>query len=166
MTNSISLYSLSFREARTYLWAAGFIVANMVLPHVFHLLPQGGIIFAPLSLVIMAGGFKLGWRVALLAAVVSPLANHLLLGTPVWDMLPLMTSKLVIIAIVSGLMAQRFKSAHLPVIISTVLICLVLGGIAGVIFTGDSSSAITDITLGWPGLLLMTFGTWLVANKL
>jgi hypothetical protein len=42
------------------MWAAIFVACNLVLPQMFHLIPQGGIIFAPLSLVILAGAYKSG----------------------------------------------------------------------------------------------------------
>ena len=57
MEASARLYTLNYDEARTYLWAAVFVACNMLLPQVFHLIPQGGIIFAPLSLVILAGSY-------------------------------------------------------------------------------------------------------------
>jgi len=53
-----------------------------MLPQVFHLVPQGGIVFAPLSLVILTGAYKLGWKTGLLAAVASPLVNNLVFGLP------------------------------------------------------------------------------------
>ena len=64
-------YTLNYDEAKTYLWASIFVACNLVLPHVFHLIPQGGIIFAPLSLVILTGAYKFGWRVGLIAALAS-----------------------------------------------------------------------------------------------
>ncbi len=86
METTARLYNLNYDEARTYLWTALFVVCNMLLPHLFHLIPQGGIIFAPLSLVILAGAYKLGWRVGLLAALASPLVNHLVTGMPAWGL--------------------------------------------------------------------------------
>ena len=60
MNASARLYTLNYDEAKTYLWATIFVACNLVLPHVFHLIPQGGIIFAPLSLVILIGAYKFG----------------------------------------------------------------------------------------------------------
>ena len=44
METSARLYTLNYDELKTYLWASVFVVCNMVLPQVFHLIPQGGII--------------------------------------------------------------------------------------------------------------------------
>ena len=94
METNVKLYALNYDEVKTYLWAALFVVCNLVLPQVFHLIPQGGIIFAPLSFVILAGAYKFGWKTGLLAAVASPLVNHLLTGQPAWGVLEVMTLKL------------------------------------------------------------------------
>ena len=64
-------YTLNYDEAKTYLWASIFVASNLMLHQVFHLIPQGGIIFAPLSLVILTGAYKFGWRVGLIAALAS-----------------------------------------------------------------------------------------------
>ena len=96
MESSAKLYVFNYSEAKTYLWATVFVACNLVLPQLFHLIPQGGFIFAPLSLVILAGSYKLGWRVGLLAAVVSPLLNHVLTGMPAWGVLSVMMLKLVL----------------------------------------------------------------------
>ena len=69
MEASVRLYALNYDEVKTYLWAAVFVACNMVLPPLFHLIPQGGVIFSPLSLVILAGAYKFGWKAGSLAAV-------------------------------------------------------------------------------------------------
>lgn len=158
------LYTLNYDEARTYLWAAVFVTCNLVLPQLFHLIPQGGIMFAPLSLVILAGTYKLGWRVGLLAAVASPLVNHLLTGLPATEMLPLMTLKLAILAMVAGLTAQHFKKATLPLIIGVVLAAEALGGLGELALTGGIAATVQDFTVGYPGLLLQVIGTYLICK--
>lgn len=136
----------------------------MLLPHLFHLIPQGGIIFAPLSLVILAGSYKLGWRVGLLAALASPLVNHLLTGMPAWGVLPVMTLKLVALALVAGFTAQHFQKVSIPLIVGVVLAATLIGGLGELVFTGEFAATIQDFTIGWPGLLLQIIGTYLVCK--
>ena len=38
---TVRLYTLNYDEAKTYMWAAVFIVCNLALPQLFHLIPQG-----------------------------------------------------------------------------------------------------------------------------
>ena len=44
----VQLYCLSLREAKSYLVAMAFIVGNIVLPQLCHLMPQGGLIWLPI----------------------------------------------------------------------------------------------------------------------
>lgn len=166
MESKARLYTLSYEEARTYLWAALFVVCNLVLPQVFHLIPQGGFIFAPLSLVILAGAYKFGWRVGLIAALASPLVNHLLTGMPAWGILPVMTFKLAALALVAGFTAQYFKKVSVTLLVGVVLASLLVGGLGELALTGGIASTVQDVTIGWPGLLLQVVGAYLVCKYL
>ena len=166
METNARLYTLNYDEVRTYLWATVFVACNIVLPQLFHLIPQGGIMFAPLSLVILAGAYKFGWKVGLLAAVAPPLINHLLTGLPAWGVLQVMTLKLIILALVAGLTAQYFKKVTLPLIIGVVLAAEVLGGLGELALTGGIAATVQDFTIGWPGLLLQIVGTYLICKYL
>lgn len=166
METSARLYSFNYNELRTYLWSMLFVACNILLPQVFHLVPQGGIVFAPLSFVILAGSYKLGWKTGLLAAVASPLVNHLLTGMPAWDMMPLMTLKLAALALLAGLAAQHFKRVSLPLIVGVVLVAELLGALAELLLTGGIASTVQDFSVGYPGLLLQVAGTWIVCKYL
>ena len=166
MEASARLYTLNYDEAKTYLWATVFVACNLVLPQVFHLIPQGGIVFAPLSLVILAGAYKLGWRVGLIAALASPLVNHLLTGMPAWSTLPVMTLKLVVLALTAGFTAQHFKQATLPLLIGVVLVSMLAGGLGELALTGGIGGTVQDFTIGWPGILLQITGAYLVCKYL
>lgn len=166
MEASARLYTFTYAETKTYLWAAVFIACNLVLPQVFHLIPQGGIIFAPLSLVILAGAYKFGWRVGLIAALASPLVNHLLTGMPAWDVLPVMTLKLTVLALVAGFTAQHFREVTLPLLAGVVLASMLIGGLGELVLTGGIEATVQDVTIGWPGMLLQVIGAYLVCKYL
>ncbi len=162
MEATTKLYTLNYDEAKTYMWAAIFVACNLVLPQVFHLIPQGGIIFAPLSLVILAGAYKFGWKTGLLAAVLSPLVNHLLTGMPAWGMLAVMTMKLAVIALVAGLAAQYFKTVNILLLVGVVLVSEAVGCVGELVLTGGIATTLADFTMGWPGLLLQVVGSLLI----
>ena len=164
METSVKLYTLNYDEVKTYLWAAVFVACNMVLPQVFHLIPQGGIVFAPLSLVILAGAYKLGWKAGLLAAVASPLVNNLVFGLPAWGVLQVMMLKLVVLALAAGLTAQYFRRVSLPLLVGVVLVSEVVGGLGELLLTGGIRATVQDFTIGWPGLLLQVLGTYLIVK--
>lgn len=162
MEANVRLYALNYDEAKTYLWATVFVACNLVLPQVFHLIPQGGVIFSPLSLVILAGAYKFGWKTGLLAALASPLVNHLITGLPAWEVMPVMTMKLSVLAIVAGLAAQRFKAVSLTLLIGVILVSKTIGCLGELAITGGIAATVQDFTVGWPGLLLQVFGAWLI----
>ena len=164
MEKSVRLYALNFNEAKTWLWAAVFVACNMLLPHLFHLIPQGGVIFAPLSFVILVGAYKFGWKTGLLAALLSPLANHLITGLPAWGVLQVMALKLVVLALCAGLTAQYFRKVNIPLVIGVVLVSELIGGLGEYLLTGAIDATVADFTIGWPGLLLQVFGTWGILN--
>ena len=145
MEASARLYTLNYDEAKTYMWAAIFVACNLVLPQVFHLIPQRGIIFAPLSLVILAGAYKFGWRVGLIAALASPLA---------------------VLALIAGFTAQHFRKVTLPLLIGVVLVAELAGGLGELALTGGVEATIQDFTIGWPGQLLQVIGAYLVCKYL
>ena len=162
MEANVRLYALNYDEAKTYLWATVFVACNLALPQLFHLIPQGGVIFSPLSLVILVGAYKFGWKTGLLAALASPLVNHAITGMPAWEVMPVMTLKLTVLALVAGFAAQRFKTVSLPLLIGVVLVSLAIGCLGEFILTGGIAATIADFTIGWPGLLLQVFGAWLI----
>ena len=164
METSARLYTLNYDELKTYLWASLFVVCNMVLPQVFHLIPQGGIIFAPLSLVILAGAYKFGWKTGVLAAVASPIINNLVFGLPAWGVLQVMLLKLVVLALAAGLTAQHARRVTLPLLVGVVLASEIVGGLGEFLLTGSATATIADFTIGWPGLLLQVIGTYLIVK--
>jgi len=162
MQATVRLHTLNYDEAKTYLWATIFVACNLILPQVFHLIPQGGTIFSPLSLVILIGAYKFGWKTGLLAALASPMVNHLLTGMPVTEVLPVMTMKLGVLALVAGLTAQYFKIVSLPLLIGVVLVSKAVEALGEFILTGGIAATMADFTIGWPGLLLQIVIGYLV----
>ncbi len=73
-----------------------------------------------------------------------------------------MTMKLAVLAVIAGLTAQYFKKASLPIIIGVVLVCKTVECVSELLLTGGIEATVTDFTMGWPGLLLQVFGTWLL----
>ena len=74
--------NLSVVNVRTYLFAVLFVGGNMLLPQLCHLMPDGGKIFLPIYFFTLIASYKLGLKVGILTAVLSPLCNHLLFGMP------------------------------------------------------------------------------------
>ena len=101
-TTSIKLYTMGYNEAKTYLVAAIFIVGNIALPQLCHLMPQGGMIWLPIYFFTLIGAYKYGWKVGLLTAIASPLLNHILFGMPAAAVLVPILVKSTLLALAAG----------------------------------------------------------------
>lgn len=165
-TTSLNLYSLQYKEAKTYWVAALFVVGNIVLPQLCHLVPQGGMILLPIYFFTLVGAYKYGWRVGLLTAIASPLINSLLFGMPAVALLPAIILKSVLLAIAAGYAASRFKKASLALLAGVVLFYQMVGTLGEWAMKGDFILAVQDFRLGIPGMLLQIFGGWLFINRI
>ena len=163
---TIRLYSLGWREMRTYLFAFLFIAGNIVLPQLCHLIPQGGLMLLPIYFFTLIAAYKFGFRVGLLTAVLSPLINSALFGMPPAAALPIITIKGVLLAGAAAWMASRSKGASLTALVAAVLGYQLAGGAIEWAMTGSIASALRDWKLGWPGMLLQAVGGWLILNHL
>ena len=99
-TTSIKLYALNFTQAKTYIVATLFILGNIALPQLCHLVPRGGMILLPIYFFTLIGAYKYGWKVGLLTAVLSPVINHLLFGMPAAAVLAPILVKSTILAVI------------------------------------------------------------------
>src|SRR3712207_609714 len=118
METNVRFYSLNYADYRTYMVSALFIVGNLLLPQLCHLVPQGGMILLPIYFFTLIGAYKFGWKVGLLTAIASPLLNSSLFGMPPVSALPAILVKSIFLAIAAGVAAPYTQKAPLPGIIS------------------------------------------------
>lgn len=166
MQTSVRLQSLPFNSLKTYLAAAVFIVANIAVPQLFHLVPQGGVTWLPIYLFTLVGAYKYGWRVGLLTALASPLINSLLFGMPAVASLPAITLKSVLLAAMAGYAASRFNKASLLLLAAVVLAYQAVGTLGEWAIKGDFILACQDFRIGIPGMLLQIVGGWFFINHM
>ena len=157
-TTSIKLYALNFTQAKTYIVAALFILGNIALPQLCHLVPQGGMILLPIYFFTLIGAYKYGWRVGLLTAVLSPIINHLLFGMPAAAVLAPILVKSTILALTAGYVAQNFQKATITLLALVVLAYQIAGGLFEWAWTGSLVAALQDFRLGLAGMALQIFG--------
>ncbi|MFT3739667.1 MAG: ECF transporter S component [Breznakibacter sp.] len=165
-TTTLKLYSLSYSQARTYMLAAAFVLGNVVVPQLFHLIPRGGLIFLPIYFFTLVGAYKYGWKVGLLTAVASPLANSALFGMPVIAMLPVLIAKSTLLAFAAGLAAMYFKRLSIAILTLVVLAYQLAGTLVEWAIVGDLLKAVQDFRLGLPGMALQIFGGYLAIKYL
>ena len=157
-TSSLHLESLPFSSLRTYLFAALFVVGNIVVPQLFHLVPGGGVTWLPIYFFTLVGAYCYGWRVGLLTALLSPAVNALLFGMPAVAALPAIELKSVLLAVFAGLAASGRDKAALPSLVAVVLGYQLVGTLGEWAIKGALALACQDFRIGLPGMLLQVFG--------
>ena len=120
----------------------------------------------PIYFFTLIGAYKYGWRVGLLTAIVSPLANAWLFGMPAVAVLPAILLKSCLLAGMAGWAASRFRKASLWMLAGVVLGYQTAGTLGEWAMLGNFHAAVQDFRLGLPGMLLQVFGGWLFINRL
>lgn len=166
METTVKLHSLSYRNVRTYLMALLFAAGNIVLPQLFHLVPQGGVTWLPIYFFTLIGAYKYGWKVGVLTAIASPVFNSLCFGMPAPAVLPAILCKSVLLAIAAGYMAHRFRKVTLWALLIVVLSYQVTGTLCEWGMTGSWQLATQDFRIGIPGMCLQTVGGYLFIKYL
>ena len=120
-TTALKLYSLNFSQLKTYLVAAAFVIGNMLLPQLCHLVPQGGFIFLPIYCFTLIGAYKYGWQVGMMTAILSPLLNHIIFGMPPMPVLPAILTKSIFLAIAASVAAHWYQNISVPILFRVIL---------------------------------------------
>lgn len=162
MQKEVRVYSLPFTAVKTYLTALLFVMGNVVLPQLCHLVPQGGMIFLPIYFFTLIGAYKFGWSVGVLTALFSPLVNSALFGMPAVALLPVILVKSTLLALAAAWVASRLRAWNLFLqLVLVVLAYQLLGGLFEWAWTGSLASALQDWRLGMPGMCLQIIGGYL-----
>lgn len=164
MQTTLKLQSLPFSSTRTYIAAAAFIIGNIALPQLFHMIPQGGVTWLPIYFFTLIGAYMFGWRVGLLTALASPLINAFAFGMPAVAALPAIMLKSGLLAVFAGIAASRYRKASLGLLIAVVLGYQTIGTLGEWIIKGDFFLACQDFRIGVPGMLLQIIGGWVLIN--
>ena len=161
-TTSTAVYSLNYRESKTYAASALFVVGNILLPQLCHLMPQGGLVWLPIYFFTLVAAYKYGLTAGLLTAVASPVVNSLLFGMPATAVLPVILTKSVLLALAAAFIASRVRRVAFWAVALAVVAYQGIGMLAEWGMTGSLTAALQDVRLGWPGILMPVFGGFAV----
>jgi hypothetical protein len=158
MDTTVKLYSLSYNNSKTYLFALLFVAGNIILPQLSHLIPNGGLIFLPIYFFTLIAAYKYGLMVGVLTAVLSPLINHILFEMPPTAALPAILIKSSVLAIAAATFARYFGKVSFSGVMLAVLTYQVIGTLFEWMIAKDFYIAIQDFRLGIPGILIQIVG--------
>lgn len=165
-TETIKFHTLPYNQIHTYGIALLFIAGNIVLPQLFHLVPQGGVTWLPIYFFTLIGAYKYGWKVGLLTAILSPLLNSWMFGMPPVSGLPAILLKSVLLAVAAGWASHRFQKVSVLLLLAVVACYQVIGTLGEWAMKGDFYLAIQDFRIGVPGMLLQIVGGYLFIKHL
>ena len=159
--------SSDVRMARTYLLAALFVVGNIALPQLVHFIPGGGPMLLPIYFFTLIAAWRYGFTTGLVTALASPLINHLLVGMPSAEMLPVLLSKSVLLASAAGYISYRLRGeVSIKWLIVVVLAYQLPGMLIELGVTGSWTMAFQDIRVGWLGMMVQVVGGYFLIPAL
>ena len=166
---AIKTYTYGLAEVKAYIFASLFIIGNIVLPQICHLISFGGLIWLPIYFFTLIAAYKYGFRVGLLTAILSPLVNHWLFGMPAAGMLPIILTKSVLLVVAASLMSKKTGVVSFLSLLIVILSYQVIGTLVEWAIVKDFFVAVQDFRMGIPGMLLQLFGGYgllrLIAKK-
>lgn len=157
---------IPFTDIRAYALATAFIIGNILLPQLCHLIPQGGLIFLPIYFFTLIGAYRYGLAVGLLTAVGSPVINSLLFGMPTVQTLPLILLKSVALALAAAYISRRLGGRVTIGAQALVILIYQAVGMTVEYLAFDLQYALQDVRLGYPGLIVQLFGGYLLLKWL
>ncbi|HRO84634.1 MAG TPA: hypothetical protein PK110_07415 [Niabella sp.] len=166
MNASIQLRNLAISDYRTYLFAGLFVIGNILLPQLAHLMPNGGLIFLPIYFFTLIAAYKYGLMAGLLTAVLSPVLNYAFFGMPPAAFLPAILVKSAFLAIAAFAAAKYFKNISILALVIVVVAYQLLGSAVEWVIVKDINLAVQDLKLGLPGMFLQIFGGYIVLKAL
>ena len=153
---------LSLVDLRYYIFTLLFVGGNVLFPYLVHTIPMGGLKFLPIYFFVLVGAYKFGWRVGITTAVLSPIANNLIFGMPPNAMLPIIFVKGIALAVIAAYVAHKTKEISIQNVAVIILGYQLIGFLFELVYTGSLKSAVSDMVIGYPGLLIQLILGYLI----
>ena len=162
--NEFSVVNLGIKDLRAYLFGMAFIVGNVALPLICHQFAFGGSTLLPIYFFALIAGYKFGYKVGLFTAVLSPLANMALTGMPPAYIMPIIMLKGATLAVFASLVANYSKKISITNLLIVVVAYQLVTSAIVFIITQNKVLALSDVVVGYPGLLLQVIGGYLILS--
>ena len=135
----------------------------VVLPMVFHSVPNGGVIFLPMHIPVLLCGMMCSWPYGLLCGLAGPLLSSLITGMPPAAILPAMMLECGVYGLSTGLMmahvrtGKKLADLYISLTVSMVLGRVVSGIAKALIFAPGTTLAgwaTVSFVTGLPGIVI------------
>lgn len=162
------LVTLKYKDIRSYVITAAFVMLAVFVPWVFHQFHLAGPTFLPMHIFVLIAGLLFGWRAGLLVGLFTPLVSYFISGMPALNVLPQVVIEVSAYGFIAGILREKY---HLRTIWS--LLGAIIGGRLALLLAisviyliaGQSYSPLgleanplasfwSTIKQGWPGIAI------------
>lgn len=162
MEKEIRIYNYGLKDIKTYLFVTVFVVGNILLPQLCHMIPNGGRVLLPIYFFTLIASYKYGFKVGLMTAVLSPIINSLLFGMPTLAILPAILTKSVVLALAASFVSGKTHKVSIINLLMVILTYQCVGTLVEWAMTSSFYIAIQDFRIGIPGMIMQLLGAYLV----
>ena len=162
MEKEIRIYNYGLKDIKTYLFVTVFVVGNILLPQLCHMIPNGGRVLLPIYFFSLIASYKYGFKVGLMTAVLSPIINSLLFGMPTFAILPAILTKSVVLALAASFVSGKTHKVSIINLLMVILTYQCVGTLVEWAMTSSFYIAIQDFRIGIPGMIMQLLGAYLV----
>lgn len=97
-------------QTKRLVTSAACIALGILLPMVFHTIPNAGSIFLPMHIPVLLCGLVCGWGYGLAVGILTPVLSALLTQMPPAAVLPGMACELAVYGLITGLLSRRVRT--------------------------------------------------------
>ncbi|MGI5894332.1 MAG: ECF transporter S component [Candidatus Merdivicinus sp.] len=105
-----------------------FTALGILLPMLFHTIPNAGTIFLPMHIPVLLCGLVCGWYYGAACGILSPLLSSLITSMPPMAILPSMLCELAVYGLLTGLIFALVHTGKLVLDLYIGLIGAMIGG--------------------------------------
>ncbi len=144
---------MKFSAVRKLVFSSLCAALCVVLPMLFHFIPNAGSIFLPMHIPVLLCGMVCGWPYGFACGLLGPLLSSLITKMPSAAVLPGMMVECAVYGAVSGLLMQVLRNQKLTV--------RLYGSLIPAMLAGRVLSGIVKALIFNPGL---SFSAWVTAS--
>ena len=162
------LMALKYKDIRSYVLTAAFVMLAVFVPWVFHQFHLAGPTFLPMHIFVLIAGLLFGWRAGLLAGLFTPMVSSSISGMPALNVLPQVVIEVSAYGFIAGMLREKYNlrmiwslfgaiiGGRLALLLAISVIYLIAGQSYSPLGleAGPLASFWSTIKQGWPGILL------------
>ena len=147
------------------------LFATMLIPFLVHLAPSingnlSGMVFLPIFIAPLVAVFFFRIHVALIAGLLAPLMNYLILGRPGTEMVLLLSTEILVFVFLLNWAKNKSILRYIAAPLAFIIASFVAANLSSLLgFIPTSFSLWTNaIVVGFPGIIIMGLINWALVN--